>query len=71
MKADMSLLYSDPTKMSKMSYVYNEDETIMMFTDENNDVPYTFDVPVKASYPYYSIADNIIIDIYIYILAMK
>lgn len=59
LQADMSVFYSDPAKLSKVSYAYNEDETIMTITDENGDEPYSFDVSVKVQYPSYSIADDI------------
>lgn len=64
LEADMSVFYSDPAKLSKVSYAYNEDETIMTITDENGEESYSFDVPVKVQYPSYSIADDIVIDTY-------
>lgn len=58
---DLSIFYSDSTKLAKASYVFNEDETVMTVTDENG----SFDVPVHVNYPSYTIADNIEIDTYV------
>lgn len=61
---DLSKFYSDSSKLAKVSYVFNEDETVMTVTDENGE-PYSFDVPVHVYYPSYTIADNIEIDTYV------
>lgn len=58
---DLSVFYSDSTKLAKASYIFNEDETIMTVTDENG----SFDVPIHVNYPTYTITDNIEIDKYI------
>lgn len=62
---DMNQFYSNPDKLAKVSYVFNEDETIMTVTDENGEEPNSFDVPVNVIYPEYTIAENITIDTYV------
>lgn len=62
---DLSQFYSNPDKLAKLSYEFNEDETVMTITDENGEEPYSFDVPVNVIYPSYTIADDITIDTYI------
>lgn len=61
---DLSQFYSNPNKLAKISYVLNEDETVMTVTDENSEEPHSFDVPVNVIYPSYTIEDNITIDTY-------
>lgn len=61
---DLSQFYSNPDKLAKISYVFNEDETMMTITDENGEEPHSFDVPVNVIYPSYTIADDITIDTY-------
>lgn len=61
---DLSKFYSDSSKLAKVSYVFNEDETVMTVTDENGE-PFSFDVPIHVYYPSYIIADNIEIDTYV------
>lgn len=61
---DLSHFYSDLDKLAKISYVFNDDETVMTITDENVEEPHSFDVPVNVIYPSYTIADNITIDTY-------
>lgn len=62
---DLSQFYSNPDKLAKLSYEFNEDETVMTITDENGEEPYSFDVPVNVIYPSYTIANDITIDTYI------
>lgn len=62
---DLSQFYSNPDKLAKLSYEFNEDETEMTITDENGEEPHSFNVPVNVIYPSYTIADNITIDTYI------
>lgn len=61
---DLSQFYSNPDKLAKISYVFNDDETVMTITDENGEEPHSFDVPVNVIYPSYTIEDDITIDIY-------
>ena len=61
---DLSQFYSNPDKLAKISYVFNEDETVMTITDENGEEPHSFDVLVNVIYPSYTIADDITIDTY-------
>lgn len=61
---DLSQFYSNPDKLAKISYVLNEDETVMTVTDENSEEPHSFDVPVNVIYPSYTIEGNITIDTY-------
>lgn len=56
---DLSKFYSDASRLNKVSYVFNEDKTIMTITDENDEQPFSFNVPVHVYYPSYTIADNI------------
>lgn len=63
-KIDLSQFYTDPAKLSKVSYSFNDDETIMTVTDENGEKTKTFNVPVSVTYPSYTIADDITIDTY-------
>ena len=62
---DLSQFYSNSDKLAKISYVFNDDETVMTITDENGEEPYSFDVPVNVIYPSYTIANDITIDTYI------
>lgn len=64
-KVDLSQFYTDPAKLSKVSYSFNDDETIMTVTDENGEEANTFDVPVSVSYPSYTVAEDITIDTYV------
>ena len=52
---DLSQFYSNPDKLAKISYVFNEDETMMTITDKNGEEPHSFDVPVNVIYPSYTI----------------
>lgn len=62
---DLSQFYSNSDKLAKISYVFNDDETVITITDENGEEPYSFDVPVNVIYPSYTIANDITIDTYI------
>ena len=64
-KVDLSQFYTDPAKLSKVSYSFNDDETIMTVTDKNEEETNTFDVPVSVSYPSYTVAEDITIDTYV------
>lgn len=64
-KVDLSQFYTDPAKLSKVSYSFNDDETIMTITDGNGEETKTFDVPVSVTYPSYTITDDIVIDTYV------
>ena len=64
LSVDLSQFYSNSDKLAKLSYEFNEDETVMTITDENGEEPYSFDVPVNVIYPSYTIADDITIDTY-------
>lgn len=61
---DMSQFYSNPDKLAKVSYTFNEGETVMTVTDENGEESHSFDIPVNVIYPSYTIEDDITIDIY-------
>lgn len=62
---DMSQFYSNSERLAKVSYVFNEYETVMTITDENGEEPHSFDVPVNVIYPEYTIAEDITIDTYV------
>lgn len=62
---DMNQFYSNPERLAKVSYAFNEDETTMTVTDENGEEPHLFDVPVNVIYPEYTIAEDITIDTYV------
>lgn len=64
-KVDLSQFYTDSAKLSKVSYSFNDDETIMAITDENGEETKTFNVPISVIYPSYTITDNIVIDTYV------
>ena len=61
---DLSQFYSNSDKLAKISYVFNDDETVMTITDENGEEPHSFDVPVNVIYPSYTIENDITIDTY-------
>lgn len=62
---DMNQFYSNLAKLTKVSYVFNEDETVMTVTDENGEEPHSFDVPINIIYPEYTIAEDVTIDTYV------
>lgn len=62
---DLAQFYSNKDKLANLTYTFNDEETIMTITDNNNEEPHTFDVPVNVIYPTYSVAEDITIDTYV------
>lgn len=62
---DLAQFYSNKDKLANLTYTFNDEETIMTITDNNNEEPHTFDVPVNVIYPIYSVAEDITIDTYV------
>lgn len=62
---DLAQFYSNKDKLANLTYTFNDEETVMTITDNNNEEPHTFDVPVNVIYPTYSIAEDITIDTYV------